>query len=405
MATDRALSLRNRRDGPSGPNKRTNHLFVIGIDRYLGFPNLYNAVKDAQDLVNLLSTRYDFQSDHIYSLYNEQASKRNILQQLKALRSLTERDNLIIYFSGHGGYDKALNAEGFLVPAEANDELDCLGYNSLIRNISNIGAADILLVVDACFSGSVFSSSLGNFQRPPGIGCRWLLTSGRLELVSDGKPGDNSPFARSLLRHLRRNELPDLNSEQLFGLIQDDLRAAVDQEARGESIQSLNPDSHPFTFRLRHAELRVKIGKRERDRTKSWFNPLARRRVDREQLVKRFKTDIFRRRELPCQHFFLLASREQRPRSLLDRLVLELAREKNEQGQLHRLNYPSGGEKAILATHELPVFDHPNYSREQIKTTISSLFDCSVDKLEELHRQQPQLSNYDYVIRAFVIKD
>ncbi len=45
-----------------------NYLLVIGIDEYAHCPRLYNAVKDAQDIVKILVERFQFESATIIKL-------------------------------------------------------------------------------------------------------------------------------------------------------------------------------------------------------------------------------------------------------------------------------------------------------------------------------------------------
>ena len=92
----------------NGKNK--NYLLVIGIDNYLHCPTLYNAVKDAQDIVEVLETRFQFESKNIKTLYNQAATKSNIYQAFEYFaETVTPADSFLLYFSGHGEFKKLFN--------------------------------------------------------------------------------------------------------------------------------------------------------------------------------------------------------------------------------------------------------------------------------------------------------
>ena len=82
--------------------KGKNYLFAVGINDYVHCPKLKNAVKDVQDFIQLLTTKYQFEAENIITLFDAAANSRNIQ---KAFRQLAEKinhdDNLIIYFSKH----------------------------------------------------------------------------------------------------------------------------------------------------------------------------------------------------------------------------------------------------------------------------------------------------------------
>ncbi|MCB0397890.1 MAG: caspase family protein, partial [Flavobacteriales bacterium] len=97
---------------------RTCYALVIGIDNYKGhWKNLNNAVRDAQGVEKLLKERYGFQ--HMRTLFDEEATRENIINAMMWLvENVKEEDNVLIYYSGHGEYNKALD-KGYWVPVDA----------------------------------------------------------------------------------------------------------------------------------------------------------------------------------------------------------------------------------------------------------------------------------------------
>jgi len=214
-----------------------NYLFVIGIDAYEHCPKLHNAVKDAKDLVELLTTRFKFELENIKTLYDADATKRNIFKTFEHFAEIvTPSDNLVIYFSGHGEYQKIFDI-GYWIPVEAEtDAADKFIPNSLIKNIlSAIKSHHTFLMVDSCFSGSLFAKSASRNislrkERDPS---RWGLTAGRNEIVTDGERGTNSPFAQSILYQLKNTNEP-IGVAELCDNVLEVVSANANQTPRNE---------------------------------------------------------------------------------------------------------------------------------------------------------------------------
>ncbi len=202
------ISRQDLLGGDYDPSTAKNFLLVVGINQYQFWPHLNNAVKDANDLASTLMGMYNFDFSNIIVLRDDQATRNNIYKTLRSYIELVKpNDNLVIYFSGHGHFDELLN-EGYWVPVEAhlNAEGEYLPNSSILKIIENIQSQHTFLVADACFSGSLFGEQKrGYAENVEKYKSRWGLASGRLETVSDGAVGTNSPFATELLKYLKAN--------------------------------------------------------------------------------------------------------------------------------------------------------------------------------------------------------
>ncbi len=82
------------------------HALVIGNNDYQHLRNLTTAVGDADAVAKLLEQKYGFQ---VTKLIN--ATRRDIAGALNRLRqTLTEKDNLLVYYAGHGVLDEEAGA-------------------------------------------------------------------------------------------------------------------------------------------------------------------------------------------------------------------------------------------------------------------------------------------------------
>lgn len=78
-----------------------NYFLGIGINDYTsGLSALNNAVRDVERVGQILEEKYDF--DILTILTNAEATRSEILKQLRALQNLSKDDSLLIYYSGHG---------------------------------------------------------------------------------------------------------------------------------------------------------------------------------------------------------------------------------------------------------------------------------------------------------------
>ncbi len=89
--------------GRSAEQNRTHHppqgityVLMIGIDAYVHCPHLYNCVKDAHDLIELLTERYPFERGNMREIFNSEATRGNIYNAFRDMaQRVTPNDNLL----------------------------------------------------------------------------------------------------------------------------------------------------------------------------------------------------------------------------------------------------------------------------------------------------------------------
>lgn len=238
------------------PARGKNYLLVIGIDQYLHFPHLNNAVRDAQTFATLLQERFQFDGQHTETLFNENATERQLLFKLRDMaRLVTPEDSLVIYFSGHGEYDPILD-EGYWIPVDAGAGAmeDYIPNSKIHKVLGAIKSRHTFLIIDSCFSGSLFMQyrSATGADRLEALPSRWGLTSGRNEVVPDGPVGEHSPFADSLLNQLRLSA-GDLGVGELCQRVVESVAARSQQIPRGEPLRVEGHEGGQFFFRLKQS--------------------------------------------------------------------------------------------------------------------------------------------------------
>lgn len=185
--------------------------------------DLSEPVNDAIKLKKELLNNYTFEEANVKFLTNPKNSE--IIGVLHKMRSyITNNDNLLIFYAGHGFWDEGMKT-GYWLPrdSEKDNPVNWLANNTLTNYISAINSKHTLLIADACFSGGIFKTrSAFNIdqvtERLYQLPSRKAMTSGTLKEVPD-----KSVFIEYLLKRLNENDEKYLTSEQLFS----NLRPAV----------------------------------------------------------------------------------------------------------------------------------------------------------------------------------
>ena len=196
-----------------------NHALIIGINTYNdpAMMDLDNPITDAMLLYSTLIGNYMFDPENVTLL--KDPTRADIIKKLDELSyRLTKNDNLLIFYAGHGYWDKEKET-GFWLPADA-EKFSSVNWirNSTIQDfVDDIDTRHTLLITDACFAGSIFKSR-GGFQDAPvavnklySLTSRKAMTSGTLEQVPD-----RSVFLEYMLKRLMENEKKYLSASELF---------------------------------------------------------------------------------------------------------------------------------------------------------------------------------------------
>lgn len=185
------------------------YLLAIGIDDYQSLPRLRTAVTDAQAVARLLGDAYGFETKLLLN-----ATRGDLIQAFSEYRDkLGPRDNLLIYYAGHGWNDEEAGLGYWLpVDASADDETNWVSNSKITSILRAMKAKHVMVVSDSCYSGTltrgiqVTRKGPGHLERLAERRTRLALASGGNEPVQDGGGGKHSVFANAFLRALRENE-------------------------------------------------------------------------------------------------------------------------------------------------------------------------------------------------------
>ncbi|MEI9920160.1 MAG: caspase family protein [Bacteroidota bacterium] len=201
-------------------SERKYYALLIGnADYKVDKLDLTKPVLDVQMLTKTLTQHYQFEEQNITQLIN--ADRNAIFSSLQQLRNkITRRDNLLIFYAGHGFWDDVVK-QGYWWPVDASPDnaANWLSNSDLREQISGINSAHTLLISDACFSGAIFKQRGGeelktasyDTQQLYRLRSRRAITSGTLQVVPD-----ESSFIKYLVQFLNDNPDKFLSSSDLF---------------------------------------------------------------------------------------------------------------------------------------------------------------------------------------------
>lgn len=236
------------------------YALVIGNSDYRSLPKLKSAEKDAREIALALSQRYGFKTRLLLN-----ANRYDLLTALNQMREqLTEKDNLLIYYAGHGEIDRE-NVRGYWLPvdAEANNNANWISNVAMTDMLNVVKAKHVLVVADSCYSGLLTHTSVARVS--PAMDAqrrlKWLkvmsktrsrmvLSSGGVQPVLDGGSGEHSIFAAAFLAVLRENQ-GVMEGSNLYRKVAERMEPAtarlkVDQEPRYSPIRHAGHEAGEF---------------------------------------------------------------------------------------------------------------------------------------------------------------
>ncbi len=239
------------------------HAIIIGNNNYKNLPKLKTAIADAKSVDELLKNQYGFETKLLLD-----ATRNEILTTVNDFRKrLGSKDNLLIYYAGHGEFDKTADRAYWLpVNAQRDDPVDWISATDITDNIKRIASAHILIISDSCYSGTLTRAAAGDLstkgERDEFVKkmmerkSRTLMASGGNEPVADEGDSGHSVFAGSLLKALSEfSEKGVFTAEELFhGRVKESVAGKSDQVPEYNNIKNSGHDGGDFVFKLASVE-------------------------------------------------------------------------------------------------------------------------------------------------------
>lgn len=193
---------------------RKDYAIVFATNKYDNWGDLVNPINDGNTIAEELRKTYGFEVEVVENPTQNEVFEKILEYNRKEYKP---QDQLMIFFAGHGQFDEDFG-EGYIVARNslANDKskTSYISHARLRSVVNNIPCEHIFLAMDVCFGGTFdprIASSRAAYEaddkellaRKLSYKTRRYLTSGGKEYVSDGIPGEHSPFAKKFLEALR----------------------------------------------------------------------------------------------------------------------------------------------------------------------------------------------------------
>ena len=237
-----------------GVNFGNYYALIIGNNNYPQMTNLSSAENDAVAIESILRKKYGFKTELLLN-----ATREDLLSALNSLRkTLTRKDNLLIYYAGHGELDQA-SQRGYWLPVDASpsDNSNWVSNKSITDSIDAMKAKHVMVVADSCYSGTLTRTAVPRRQQElsADLTTRWykvvsnsrvrvVLSSGGVRPVYDSLGNSkHSLFAKAFIDELNQNE-GILEGYDLYTNVQ----SKVSAEAR-----TFNVEQDPLYAPIKHA--------------------------------------------------------------------------------------------------------------------------------------------------------
>jgi hypothetical protein len=232
------------------------HALVIAAQDYQHWGKLGKPIADADSMIKTVTTFYLFDKQNITYLKNPRRS--DLIDAFDSLTEvLTETDNLLIFYAGHGQEDKTLD-EGYWIPIDGqkgNRRSNWFSNEELKKYIKAMKCKHVLLVADACFAGKLFRGEQSQPSAKPNIDktlaiqndykkkSRRGITSTKLTTVPD-----DSIFLKYFLQSLQTNAEKYLRASELHSLFNNILQNNSRQTSENSSIFETGDEGGEFIF-------------------------------------------------------------------------------------------------------------------------------------------------------------
>jgi hypothetical protein len=237
-------------------SKRKYYALVIGNNDYKYIQKLEIAKKDAIEVEKLLRDGYGFETRLLTD-----ATRITILNAMNDFRKkLKEEDSLLIYYAGHGDYDRVADKAYWLpVDAERDNPTNWIMSDDVTTSIKRMASKHILVVSDSCYSGTFVRSTVtdlstksdreGFIKRMLEKTSRTLMSSGGNEPVVDSGGSGHSVFAEALLKGLREIDGMVFTADELFyGMIRERVIGKAEQTPQYNNIRNSGHEGGDFVF-------------------------------------------------------------------------------------------------------------------------------------------------------------
>jgi len=227
------------------------YALLIGNSKYANWTSLKSPKNDVSEIEKVLSAEYNFEK--IITIID--GTEKDIMKGFKELSNITtDKDYVLIYYSGHGD-NRGIN--NYWIPVDGEEEFGLGGWintaeisNYIMQEIPN---HHIVLMSDSCyFDVKTKSNQILNdrkslsYQKLLNRRSIMIVQSGSNEPVLDSDDDNHSMFAKSFINSLKNNE----SVIRMYDIIEEITlsHSGMRQQPRGFRVKGWGDTGGDFLF-------------------------------------------------------------------------------------------------------------------------------------------------------------
>ena len=182
---------------PIASKKEENSFaLIIANEEYQDVASVTNAINDGIIFAEYCKITLGLPETNVRLVKN--ATLNNIKRELNLFKQITNAYNseakLIVYYAGHGIPDESTH-EAYILPVDgyASDLTTCFSLSELYNTLGQLPASQIIVLLDACFSGAQRGEGMLASARGVAIKAKKNVLSGNVVVLSAAK-GDETAY-------------------------------------------------------------------------------------------------------------------------------------------------------------------------------------------------------------------
>ncbi len=238
----------------------TYHAVIFAVGDQMagsGLPSLKYPLREADSLRAVLTREYTFDAIRVQLVRNP--TREAILDTLEILaRRLGPEDNLLVVYSGHGGFDEGAR-EGYWQATDAavSRPSTWIANDQIRAWLRKLKARSVLLITDACFSGSInrSGSDRAELSADAAQAIQGALAYARRssrQAMTAGTAKETVPqvsvFSMEIVAALKRRQAPVYLAQQLAAEINPRVASVARTTPTFSAVPGIESDQGDFVF-------------------------------------------------------------------------------------------------------------------------------------------------------------
>lgn len=227
---------------PIGDEEKFHAIFIANTKYTGSWAPLPSTISEAKELMKVFEDKYGFRVADVDTIFNK--SRKEILKSVgDNLQKLTDNDNVVIFYGGHGFYTESSNT-AYWVPVNAEEKSDFISNADISTLLADCKAKHILIMADACFSGAMRGGQEVPAKYEYKLKSRQILTSGGIESV----PG-KSAYVPMVMVALNNNTDKYFSVDELHSVIKNGIKNQGNTDSQLHVLQVNDSQGGEFYFR------------------------------------------------------------------------------------------------------------------------------------------------------------